>query len=400
MWAILWPWLVGATVVLLAAAALWLTLRRPKTAGTDDLRNKALDLWLAGDHVGARDTLREYVRDNPHDTESSFQLAALMRLTGEPGRAAALHQSLAVRRDLSPWRRLTTGLGLAEGFIDLKRYEDAATALDEVAELATRDVRWYRLRFAVAVRREHPDVAADVLRSGEKRLTAEPAAELKALRAAWLTDRTLQLVHEGDIAGARNLLRKTRGLEPAAGRVHLIRAMIAAAENDPDQAVRAVSDGLSSYPAEMAPAMRLLEGVLLDTGRFTRVIPILEAACRDETAPAELWASLARLYEKLGRRDDALRLLASKRGDPRLTPDALAPYLRLLTAEVPDAAFSRVWNLLSDPSREHGYSCRLCGRQEPSLRWFCSGCLAPDSFDAAVQPAATLPAVTASPPRY
>ena len=134
MWETLWPWLVGATVVLLATGALWLTLRRPQTAGTDDLRNKALDLWLAGDHVGARDTLREYVRDHPHDTESSFQLAALMRLTGEPGRAAALHQSLAVRRDLPPWRRLASGLGLAEGFIDLKRYEDAETALEGASQ--------------------------------------------------------------------------------------------------------------------------------------------------------------------------------------------------------------------------------------------------------------------------
>lgn len=401
MWQALWPWLAGSAVAAMAVVALWLTLRQPKTDHIDDLRNKALDLWLAGDHVGARDALREYVNHHPHDTEAYFQLAALMRLTGEPGRAAALHQSLAVRRDLAPWRRLASGLGLAEGFMDLKRYEDAEAALDEVAELAAGDVRWYRLRFAAAVRRGSPETAADVLRSGEKRLAAEPAAELKILRAAWLTDRALQLVHDGELAGARKLLGKARGLEPAAGRVLLVRAILAAAEKDADQAVRAVSEGLASYPQEMAPAMRLLEGVLLDTGRFTRVIPILEAACRDEAAPAALWTALARLYEKLDRRDDAMRLLAGKRGDQRLTPDAVAPYLRLLTAEAPDAAFSRVWNLLHDPTREHGYRCRACGRQEQSLRWFCDGCLAPDSFDQAVAPVMAAKTTTAeqSPPR-
>jgi lipopolysaccharide biosynthesis regulator YciM len=115
--------------------------------------------------------------------------------------------------------------------------------------------------------------------------------------------------------------------------------------------------------------------------------------------------ALARLYEKLDRREDAIRLLATKRGDPRLTPDAAAPYLRLLTAEEPTAAFSRVWNLLGDPDAHHGYRCRQCGHREPELRWFCPDCLSPDSFGPdrraprEAGPAAALPP-PAGPPRY
>ena len=40
-------------------------------------------------------------------------------------------------------------------------------------------------------------------------------------------------------------------------------------------------------------------GALLETGRFTLVVPILEEACRDDAAPPALWMALARLYEKL-----------------------------------------------------------------------------------------------------
>jgi lipopolysaccharide biosynthesis regulator YciM len=401
VWLELWPWLLGALLVLAAAAALWLTLRRPGPKRTSDLRLKAFDLWLAGDLRGARDALRAYVAHHPHDTESYFQLATLMRLTGEPGRAAALHQSLAVRQDLPPWRRVASALGLAEGFIDLQRYADAESALREVADLAAHDERWYRLRFAAALGRLDDEAANEALRQGEKRVADTPARQLAALRAAWLTDRAMELVRAGELERARQLLGKARGLEPAAGRVQLVRAMLAAAAGDADGTVKAVVAGVEAHPEEMAPAMALLKGALLETGRFNRVIPILENACRREEAPAELWAALARIYEKLGRRDDAMRLLASKRGDPRLTPDAVAPFLRLLTAEAPDAAFSQVWNLLSDPTRDHGYRCTHCGRREAHLRWFCGACRSPDTFVVADSPAVDLPKPAPSePPRF
>lgn len=401
----LWPWFLGGILVLAAAGALWLALRRPHAERTSDLRLKAFDLWLAGDVVGARDALRQYVTHHPDDTESYFQLATLMRLTGEPGRAAALHQSLAVRQDLPPWRRVASALGLAEGFIDLGRYADADAALVEVGDLAVHDERWYRLRFAAALGRLDDDAANEILRRGEKRVAGEPATQLAKLRAAWLTDRAMELTRAGDLERARQLLGKARGLEPAAGRVLLVKAMLAAAAGDPDATVKAVAEGVAAHPEEMAPAVRLLKGALLETGRFMRVIPILEQACRRDEAPAELWAALARIYEKLGRRDDAMRLLASKRGDPRLTPNAAAPFLRLLTAQAPDAAFSQVWNLLSDPMRDHGYRCSQCQHREDRLRWFCTACRAPDSFVPATGPvaAAPVPALEPSPvepPRF
>jgi lipopolysaccharide biosynthesis regulator YciM len=404
VWQDLWPWLLGALLVAMAAGALWLALRRPRADHVHDLRLRAFDAWIAGDLVAARRTLREYVHHHPHDHESYFQLATLLRLTGEPGKAAALYQGLAVREDLPPWRRVAAALGLAESFIELGRYDDADATLREVADLASQDERWYSHRFAVAVRRGDDEAANQALRSGVKRVAPGPAAHLAELHAAWITDRAMELVRAGELDRAGSLLGKAKGLRAAEGRVLLVRAMHAAAAGDPEATVKAVTDGLLAHPERMAPAMKLLKGALLDTGRFARLVPILETACRDENAPAALWAALARIYEKLGRRDDALRLIGSKRGDPRLTPDALAPFLRLLTAEVPDAAFSRVWNMLSDPTQDHGYRCTACGRREPHLRWFCDGCLAPDSFVAAESPAA-VPAgaaqpVLETPPRF
>ncbi len=380
MWQDLWPWLLGIAVLLLGGVAAWLALRRPRAGAPEDLYAHALEQWLAGDLPAARDLMREVVAREPGRAEPYLHLGVLLRLTGDPGRAAALHRSLAVRPDLPAARRVTVGLELASDLVELGRLEEADTVLDQLAGKVDRQPRWHRLRFAVAARRGDIPAAADALRAGEKACEPEAARELAALRAAWLVDGALDAVRAGEHDRARDLLGRTRDLPAAAGRAQLVRALLAAHDRDPDQAVKAVAAGLAEHPAEMAPALPLLEGALLETGRFTRVIPILETACAEAAAPPGLWMALARLYEKLDRREDAIRLLAGKRGDPRLTPDAAAPYLRLLTAEAPGAAFTRVWNLLSGPDAHDGHVCAACGRHEPELRWFCPDCLSADSF--------------------
>ncbi len=405
LWHAIWPWLLGAIVVAVAVAALRMSLRRPDGEAADDLHGRALEAWLRGDLTRARDLLRDAVDRDPHLVDPYLHLGILLRLTGDPGRAAAVHRSLAVRPDLPAWRRLAVGLELAADLVDLQRWNEADDVLGQIASLGINDERWYRLRFAAALGRDDADAAAAALREGEKRLARTGGADLGRLRAAWLTDQALLCVRAGDLSCARDYLGRAKGIAAARGRVLVVKALVAAADKDPDEAVKAVAEGLSQYPDEMAPALSILENVLHETNRFARVVPILETACRSQSAPPALWMALARLYEKLDRRADALRLLTGKRGDPRLTPDAAAPYLRLLTAENPDAAFSKVWNVLADPDRNHGYRCRSCGRAEPQLRWFCPNCLAADSFDAAPAPAPRTAeggesSTLTAPPRY
>jgi len=408
MWQDLWPWLLGALVLIGGAMALWVALRRPsERPASNEGHADALMHWLDGRLEEARDVLRDHVQRFPDADEAYLHLGILYRLTGDPGRAAALHRSLAVRPGLSQERRVAVGLELAADLIDLSRWQEAGEVLAQLATLARHQARWYRLRFAAAVGRDHLADAVQSLREGEKRLGESDGAGLRALRAAWLTDRALMLVRGGRDREAREALSHVRGLDEAAGRGLLIRALLAAHDHDPDGVVRSIEKGLASYPLEMAPALPLIEGLLAEAGHFLRVVPILEEACRRDDSPPSLWIALARLYEKLDRRDDALRLLSSKRGDPRLTPDNAAPYLRLLTAGHADAPFTRVWNLLTDPLRDRCFVCEGCGRVEPEIRWFCPDCGRHDSFVTRAECPAAVSAerspsapVLTEPPRY
>jgi len=383
-WTGLWPWFLGALVVFVTIVALWRTMRKPHQETADDLYSRAIDRWVDGDLLSARKYLRQVVEQQPHRSEPYLQLGILMRLTGDPGRAAAMHRGLTTRRDLSPGRMITIGLELSEDLLDLKRFDEADEVLQHLQLAAGNWPRWYRLRFATALGQGNDLAALSVLREGEKRLKGDKGQVLRKLRAAWLVDEAYAAVRRDDIARAQELLGKAKGLKEAEGRVLLIRTLVAMANQNSDQAVKAVSEGLSKHPNDMIPALGLLEGALMDTGKFSQVIPILESACQaDDSAPA-LWMSLARIYEKLDRREDAIRLLSSRRGDPRLTPDAATPYLRLLTAERPDSAISRVWNLLSSPAMNEQFACQTCGRREGDIRWFCPDCHSADSFTAVI----------------
>ncbi|MEZ4389437.1 MAG: hypothetical protein R3D98_17990, partial [Candidatus Krumholzibacteriia bacterium] len=260
MWHDLWPWLLGALVVFVGSLALWIALRRPaRPAPSAEAHAEAIEHWLGGRLETARDLLRDHVQRQPEAVEPYLHLGTLYRLTGDPGRAAALHRSLAVRPGLSQERRVTVGLELATDLVALSRWGDAGEVLDQLAELARRNPRWYRLRFDAAVGRDDPLGAVQSLRDGEKRLADAAAAEMRALRAAWLADRALLLVRSGDTAAARATLNLAKGLDEAEGRLHLVRALIAAHDQDPDQVVRSVEKGLASYPADMAPALPVIE---------------------------------------------------------------------------------------------------------------------------------------------
>jgi lipopolysaccharide biosynthesis regulator YciM len=134
-------------------------------------------------------------------------------------------------------------------------------------------------------------------------------------------------------------------------------------------------------PEEMVLFLPTLQEALLQSGHFARSLPILESACQAETAPPELWLSLALLYDKLGRREDAIGMLEQKRKDPRLTPNVAAPLLKLISEESPDHDFARVWRSLHMPTTATvQWRCNKCSTQRSDVRWFCPVCQGFDTY--------------------
>lgn len=374
------PWLVGAVVLVAVAWALLMVYGR-RDREKEDPYPRALEAWLAGDLERAEDLLRQAVRLAPDSIEPFLHLGDLLRQRGDAERAAVLHRGLTVRPDLPRRRRVDIGLALADDLLALERWDEAGQTLDTVATEAQLRPRYWWARFRQQEGAGNRPDAARALKRSLKKVPQADRAELEAGYIAFQLDRALEYALAGDEASMSPRLRDVTRFPAAEARAALVRAMAAAVQGDPAAALRESSDHLLEHPTELAVLLPYLQSALLESGQYARTVPLLENACNADGAPASLAIDLALLYEKLGRRDDTLRLLAARSGDPGITPDVAAPLLKLLFRDAPPSDLRAVWGHLGRPRRRTHFVCSSCGAPSQRMRWFCPECRDFDSYE-------------------
>ncbi len=375
-------WAVGCVAVLAVGLALWRTFSNQGTAPKRDDYLHALELWIEGDLEDAAALLHKVVHDDPQAVEPFLYLGNLLRLQGDAERAAVLHRGLTVRPDLTVAQKIVVGLSLSEDLNALKRWDESGQVLDTLLRNTTDRSRYWRARFFQRHGQENFPEAARTLKAAAKHAPRRDREWFNNAYASYQLDRALRHALAGENSDAQARIKDVRNLPAAASRSALVTAILAALSNDTATAVTVASEQLLQSPEELGIFLPLLQEVLLGSGQYGRTLPILERACQAEDAPASLWVDLAMLYEKLDQRDKALRFLETKAGRPRFSPDAAAPYLRMLMADVPDSDAARVWEMLSMPSAPDGWSCNNCSHKQEHVRWYCPSCGSFDSFGA------------------
>jgi lipopolysaccharide biosynthesis regulator YciM len=369
------PLIVGALVLLAAGVAVYLTFREQKPVTSSDDYAHALEHWLEGNLDEATAILHKLVHDEPDSLEPFYQLGNLLREQGDAERAAVLHRGLTVRPGLNTWQKFWIGLSLARDLNALERWEASRDVLDSLpVKMAEGRSQYWKTRFRQWHGLGDHDEAARTLRNASRKGPDKDRPWFQACFASYQLDRALTCALAGNKGDANSLLKDVRNIAGTGPRSALVRAVAAAVENDATTAASIASDSLLDSPAELDVFLPLLQEVLLQSGQFSRSLPILERACQAENAPPSLWVDLAMLYEKLGSRDQALRMLDGKAGRGNFTPDAAAPYLKMLVADAPETDFAKVWSMLSMPRGPAGWVCHDCGLEAERVRWFCPSC--------------------------
>ena len=375
------PWLYGILVVAIVALALWIVFRRRRPLVTEDGYTKALELWLANDLEGARTRFRDAIDKQPDAVDPYLQLGNLLRQMGDAQRAAVLHRSLTVRQDIPREKRVSITLSLAEDLLAIRQWQEAGEVLDSLKTIAATSARYWRARFSLWVGMGRKAEAAQALRTASHMCDDTEGKLFKDQYAYFQVDRALRETRGNRLGEARRILKDIPRGSPAATKVTYVRALIAAQEGDAEKAISTATEGLLESPLEMTIFLPTLQEALLDSGQYTRSLTILESVCQAETAPPSLWVALAMLYEKLDRRDDAIGLLERKANDPRLTPNAAAPFLKLLASEQAGSDLGRVWRALHVPTvLSAEWICSDCGAKRSDIHWFCPDCHGFNSF--------------------
>ncbi|MFT5315984.1 MAG: lipopolysaccharide biosynthesis regulator YciM [Candidatus Krumholzibacteriia bacterium] len=375
-------WLIGLMVVVVSARVLWKSFFTEEDEPVRDDYLHALELWIEGELSEAADLLHKVVHDNTHAFEPFLYLGNLLRLQGDAQRAAVLHRSLTVRPNLTMAQKVAVGMSLAEDLNDLELWDESGQVLDSILRKATDNTRYWRARFAQRHGQDNRPEAAKTLKHAVKHVPARDHAWFRNAYICYQLDRALNHAIASEANEAKARLKDVRDFPEANARASLVAAIMAAVENDAAKAVTIASEQLLNNPHELSIFLPLLQEVLLSSGQFARTIPILERACQSENAPASMWVDLALLYEKLNERDKATRFLQSKAGRSQFTPNAAAPYLKMLVNETPDTDFAQVWKMLAMPTAPDGWTCTQCNHAAPHIRWFCSECGAFDAYQA------------------
>lgn len=374
------PFALGAVAVGAASVVLWSVFRGVRKPDQQDPYLLALEHWIQGDLPEAAQLLRQVIDQNPDAVDPYLQLGNLLRLQGQPGKAAVLHRGLTVREHLPRTKKVAVGLALAEDLIALERWPEAGQVLDTLARDASGRALYWQIRFALLFGQGNLPDAARTLKRAARKVPDRDRNWFDKAYVSFQLDRALEHLRAGETADARARFRDVQKMPAAQHRVGLVAALLAAAEQDTARAVELASSGLLADSAELELFLPVLRDLLLESGQFSRTIPILERACQGENSPPSLWISLALLYEKVGQRDQALRLLESKARRPGFTPDVAAPFLRKLAAEAKNTDFYRVWEFLALPRPIANWTCSSCGRREKNLRWFCPACRGFDTY--------------------
>jgi lipopolysaccharide biosynthesis regulator YciM len=369
--------LVSAGVLVVLAVVL-LYRRRSRSRLEEDSYTRGLELWLAGDRQGAAEAFRLAVKQDPTAVDPYLQLGNLLRLGGDPARAAALHRGLTARPGLSPQKRISIALALTEDLLDLKRWREAEEILDELRRHDLPTPRYWRARFRQRLGAGDPEGALKALKGAQKRVAGEDKAVFRREHELFQLDLALTAVEKGDCTHARRMAHALPDDSPFGDRAAYVIVAAYLADGNYDRAAEVASEALLAHPAAVSLLLPGLRKALLEGGQFARFIPILESACEDDAAAPELWLALALMHEKVGDRERAMQLLTGHAGEKQFTPHAVAPYLRILVKDLPESDFTRLWRTLTQPDVATDCHCRACGAEYASQRWFCSTCR---SFD-------------------
>lgn len=373
-------WIAGSLVVVLTLYVIWKSFHKPAEPDTEQDYQNALEAWIAGDLDHASELLHKVVHNNHESVDGFLHLGTLLRLKGQPAKAAALHRGLTARPGLPRPKKVSIGLALVEDLLELKKWDDASEVLDTLIRDASNNSRFWKSRFKIFHNKGNFKEAALSLKNAPRQVPEKDGPWFITAYSSYQLDRALAHAIASETRDCRNRLKDVRNIEGTAVRISLIEAMLAAANNDAGEAMDVVSKGLLDSPRELQIFLPVLQEVLLMTGQFARSIPILERACQSENAPASLWITLCLLYEKLEMREKTLALLQNKAGHEDLTPDVAAPLLRIFAAEAPETEISKMWKILSKPVRTKAWSCCHCGHEQEQVGWFCPQCQSFDSF--------------------
>jgi lipopolysaccharide biosynthesis regulator YciM len=354
------------------------TLRKKKLDSvSQDSYVAALRQIVDGHLDDAFRSLQSAVRGERAPADAYIRLGNLLRERGDPSRAAQIHQSLTVKDNLTRDEKIELYLSLAEDYAALGKSERSVKTLETaVKSLNIRDPRVF-LKIA-----KHYHVVGDSEKAYDALREARKHGSLSERELGlYLNTVAERLVDQRDFKEARKVLHRALKHDPDCAAALLLLGDVDHKLDDSDEAIERWRRAAMLSPQLAGAAMRKLEKVLFEKGRFGDIENVYNdvRSARGEDEAAAI--AIASFFQKQGRGDEAIQLLEEYLS---VFPESVRAMLLLtsLYARYRDA--DALQHFLDDAMArtQQGppYVCRVCWFQSRMVRWHCPRCNSFDSF--------------------
>ncbi len=366
-----------------------------ETRNLPDSYFRGLNFLLNEEPDRAIDAFVEVAKLDPETTELHFALGSLFRRRGEMERAIRVHQSLLSRADLPVSQREHAQHELAQDYLKagmLDRAEEAFAVLKDTTFALP------ALRALIRIyESEHDWPRAIGAVEGLRQLANEPVPQLvhyycEVAQAALAAKPSNVVAAKQALADAQRAAQATHATGPSAAsvRVAMLRASIAASENDrqterqnlqsvltqePEFAGLIANDLLSNYIAtdEAETGLTLLRAHYQQYPSLD-LFNVVFRGLRHQRGVAQAWTFARR----------ALESHPSLLGLDRLLEVELAQAADGTVPEygpIPGADLALLRRLINrHTQRLDRYTCRNCGFQARRYYWQCPGCNAWETY--------------------
>ncbi len=371
--------LIVITVLALAVVLLSVIVllqRRKRGTGRRSMYVEALYALIEGRKDDAYSLLSSAVRNGEDDIDAYIQLGNLMRERGHADKALQLHRGLTVRPGLGFDDEKAVQIAIAQDLASLGKTERAVAALETVRRKRKDADVLAALQELYHTRGDYEN-SYDTLRD----LSRIDNSITPLMRSSYLTSIACMKIESGDIDGAAKYLDKARKEDASCPGALYLSAGLAMDKGDLDRAVRMWEDLLSVDMGSFPEVAARLEKALFESGRFDELEGILSRLLEKYPAESLLLSTLAGFYAKKGEISRGIDLLEGERGrvsgNNKLAVSLASLYIK---SGRTDEALSVLEENDRIPSAAGSWKCGSCGEAYGTNLGFCRACCSFDSI--------------------
>ena len=368
-------------IAVLACAVILLSVivllqRRKRSGGRRSMYIEALYALIEGRKDDAYSLLSSAVRNGEDDIDAYILLGNLMREKGQPEKALQLHRGLTVRPGLGFDDEKSVQISIAEDLAAMGKTVRAVAALEMV-----RKKRKDADVLAALQKLYHIQGDFENSYGALRDLSRVDDSVTPLMKAAYLTSVACVMIESGDINGAGRYLDKARKECGSCPGALYLSAGLAMDRGDLDKAVRMWEDLLSVGMDYFPEVAANLEKTLFESGRFDELEGILSRLLRKHPSDPLLLSSLAGFYAKKGELARGIDLLESERGrisgSKTLAVSLASLYIK---SGRTDEALSVLEENDRIPAAAGNWKCGSCGEAYGTRLGYCRACCGFDTI--------------------